>query len=71
MKGQEEYQLYAINVDVPYILEEQELETFFQNSEKQAKFMQKIYALFGKELFSFSADDDGMEVVAIDEDYQV
>ena len=46
----EEFEMYAIMVDNPFIVEENDIENFFENSKKQEGIAEKLASVFNKEL---------------------
>ena len=66
MGNKEEFEMYAINVDAPFIVNEDEIETFLENSKKQKGIAEKLASVFGKECFEFKKDENGYMVASID-----
>lgn len=66
MKNKEGFEMYAINVNAPFIVKENEIETFLKNSEKQKGIAKKLGSVFGKECFEFKKDENGYMVASID-----
>lgn len=66
MEDKECFEMYAINVNAPFIVNEDEIETFWENSKKQKGIAKKLASIFGKECFEFKKDENGYMVASID-----
>ncbi len=64
MSEQEDFQMYAINVDAPYIIDEEDTAVFLEENTKQKK-NSDIGNLFGEKDFLFQVDEDGNLAVTI------
>jgi hypothetical protein len=59
--------MYAINIDnAPYIVPKENVQNFFETSEKQKGVAEKLGTIFGKECFEFKKDEHGYMVANID-----
>lgn len=47
MKDNECFEMYAINVNAPFIVNEDEIATFLENSKKQKGIAKKLASIFG------------------------
>lgn len=47
MEDKECFEMYAINVNAPFIVNEDEIETFWENSKKQKGIAKKLASIFG------------------------
>ena len=65
MENKEDFKMYAINVNAPFIVKENEIEAFFKNSEKQKGIAEKLSSIFSKECFEFKKDENGYMVASI------
>jgi len=61
----EEFEMYAIMVDNPFIVEENDIENFFENSKKQEGIAEKLASVFNKEWFDFKPDKNGIMTVSM------
>lgn len=55
----EEFEMYAMYVNEPYIVEEKDVQTFLKNRGKPNKFVNEISKIFKDEWFEFSLDENG------------
>lgn len=51
--------MYAFPVNKPYIVNEEDAEMFFQNSEKQKSKSSELASIFSSKDFQFSQDENG------------
>ncbi len=65
MEEQEKFQMYAINVGAPYIVEEKDVAAFLENSKHQEELSSQIGNLFGEDAFHFELDENGNMAVNI------
>lgn len=65
MQEEEGFQMFAISIDAPYIVGENDISAFFENSRLQEQLAEKIGCLFGKGAFQFELDENGNPAVTI------
>ncbi|MBR6385843.1 MAG: hypothetical protein IKS03_06985 [Ruminococcus sp.] len=58
--------MYAIKVNKPFVVEEKDVEKFFENSKEQEGIAEELASVFGSEWFDFKPDENGMMRVSID-----
>lgn len=65
---QEDFNMYAVNVNNPFIVED--AEKFFESCKKQEGIAEKISEMFGEEWFNFQPDENGLMSVTVDVECQ-
>lgn len=61
----ENFKMYAMYVNEPYIVEEKDIPAFLENSEKQEKIVNQIVSMLGDEWFDFKKDENGYMAVTV------
>ena len=64
--NREEFEMYAMYVNEPYIIEEKDVLAFLKNSGKTNKFLTEMSKIFKDEWFEFSLDENGYMSVIIE-----
>ncbi len=59
MKGKDNFKMYAMYVNEPYIVEEKDIPEFFKKSKEQNGMAKELSVMFKDEWFEFSVDEDG------------
>ena len=62
MQKKEDFIMYAINANAPYIVQKEDVVTFFSKSKMQEGVADKIQAMFKPEDFNFEMDENGFLV---------
>lgn len=62
----EEFEMYAMYVNKPYIVKEEDVPAFLKNKGKTSKFVNEISKKFKDEWFEFSLDENGYMSGVID-----
>ncbi len=57
--NKEEFEMYAMYVNEPYIVEEKDVPAFLKNSSKKSEFLTEMSKIFKDEWFKFSLDENG------------
>ncbi len=65
MLGKEEFEVYAINVNEPYVVQKKNIQEFFKNSKEQERLSNKLNFIFPKDCFEFKKDENGFMVASI------
>lgn len=62
----EEFEMYAMYVNEPYIVEEKDVPAFLKNRGKPNKFVNEMSKMFKDKWFEFSVDENGNMSAKID-----